>query len=134
MVRDQFAYATGWYCLSDCFCNNTTPNPSLLALVSKRNGLLKSAKANTRASRHTFLSVSRAICTSLVSVTCSLFFLAHSSYRCSCNGCATWANPLMTYQAQEGLDFSVGLRWGKFSHSFQVLLAGLNALLGYMMG
>ena len=28
----------------------------------------------------------------------------------------------------------VGLRWGKFSHSFQVLLAGLNTLLGYMMG
>ena len=40
----------------------------------------------------------------------------------------------MTYQAQKGSDFSVGLRLGKFSHSFQILLAGLNALLGYMMG
>ena len=40
----------------------------------------------------------------------------------------------MTYQAQKGSDFGVGLRWGKFSHSFQILLAGPNALLGYMMG
>ena len=30
-----------------CFCNNTTPNPNLLVLVSKRNDLMKSAKANT---------------------------------------------------------------------------------------
>ena len=40
----------------------------------------------------------------------------------------------MSYQAQEGSDFSVCLRWGEFCYSFQVLLAGPNALLGYMMG
>ena len=43
-------------------------------------------------------------------------------------------SPVMTYQAKEGSDFSAGLRGGEFSHSFQVLLAGPNALLGYMMG
>ena len=40
----------------------------------------------------------------------------------------------MSYQSQEGLDFSVCSRWGEFSHSFQVLLSGPNGLLGYMMG
>ena len=40
----------------------------------------------------------------------------------------------MTYQAQKGLDFGGGLRLGEFSHSFQILLAWPNALLGYMMG
>ena len=42
--------------------------------------------------------------------------------------------PLKTYQSQKGSDFSVGLRQGELCHSFQVLLAGLNSLLGYMMG
>ena len=121
------------------FCDNTAPNPNLLTSVSKRNGLLKSAKANTGASRHAFLSISKAACTSLVSITHLFFLPAPSPDRCSYSGFATHANPLMellviTYQAQKGLGFGVCLRWGKFSHSFPVLLAGLNALLGYMMG
>ena len=45
-----------------------------------------------------------------------------------------WWIALGSYQAQKGSKFSVCLRWGKFSHSFQVLLAGLDALLGYMVG
>ena len=40
----------------------------------------------------------------------------------------------MTYQTQKGLDFSVDLRQGKFSHSFQILLPGPNDLFGYMLG
>ena len=42
--------------------------------------------------------------------------------------------PVMTYWAQKGSDLGVGMGWYKFSHSFQILFAGLNALLGYMMG
>ena len=41
---------------------------------------------------------------------------------------------VMTYQAQKGSDFSIGLKWGEFRNSFQILLAGPNALLGYMIG
>ena len=41
---------------------------------------------------------------------------------------------VMAYKGQKGSDFGEGLRWGKFSHSFQILLAGLNTLLGYMIG
>ena len=66
MVRDQLTYVTGWYWPSGCFCDNTAPNPDLLTSVSKRNGLSKSAKANTGASRHAILSISKAVCTSLV--------------------------------------------------------------------
>ena len=42
--------------------DNTAPNTNLLLLVSKRNGLSMLAKANTRTSRHAFLSVSKAAC------------------------------------------------------------------------
>ena len=40
----------------------------------------------------------------------------------------------VSYQAQEGLDFSVSLGQSKFSHHFQVLFAGPDALLGHIMG
>ena len=34
----------------------------------------------------------------------------------------------------KGSDFDVGLGWGEFSHSFQVFLTWLYALLQYMIG
>ena len=43
-------------------------------------------------------------------------------------------SPVMTYQAQKGLDFSIGLRCSKFCHSFQIFPAGLNTFLGYVIG
>ena len=42
--------------------------------------------------------------------------------------------PVVSNQAKKGLDFSVGLMQSEFRHSFQVILAGPDALLGYMMG
>ena len=69
------------------FCDN------MLVSVSKRNGLSKLAKANTGASRHAFLNVSKATCMSLISVTCLLFLSAPSLDRCWYSGCATWAIP-----------------------------------------
>ena len=39
----------------------------------------------------------------------------------------------MSYQAQKGSDIRACLRWGEFSHSFPVFLAGPDALLVYMM-
>ena len=37
---------------------------------------------------------------------------------------------IMTYQDQKSWDFSIGVRWTKFIDSFQILLVGLNTLLG----
>ena len=58
------------------FCENTAPNPNLFASVSKRNGLLKSAKANTGTLREVFLRFSKAslaLAMIMVSLTCSSY-------------------------------------------------------------
>ena len=71
---------------------------NLLASVSRRNGLSKSAKASTGALRQAFLRVLKASLASAVSVTCLFFLQAPSPGRCSCKGCAIHANPLMNHQ------------------------------------
>ena len=121
-IKKVETLAENFVLIDSLLCN--CPSPDLLVSISKRNGLLKSPKANTGASRHAFLSISKAICASLVSITCSLFLLALSPDRCLCSGCTTWANPLidelvvMAYQTKKGSDSSIGLRQSKFSHSF----------------
>ena len=97
VVRDWLTYTTEWYWQSACFCDNTAPNPNLLVSVSRRNGLSKSAKANTRDSRQTLLRVSKVSLASAMSIICSLFLQAPSPDGCSCKGCATHANPLMNH-------------------------------------
>ena len=73
---------------SVCFCDTTAPSPNLFALVSKRNGLLKSVKASTGTSRAGFLESTKGILMHFpVSVTHSFFLLAPSPERCLCRGC-----------------------------------------------
>ena len=97
-TKDQPAYSTRWYWLSVCFGGSTAPNSNVLVSVSKRSGLLKSAKPGIGASKQVFLSISKAPRASSMYITCSFFLLPPSPDRCLCVGCTICANPLINCQ------------------------------------
>ena len=78
IVRDQLEYATRQYWPSVCFWDSAAPNPKILASVSRRNGLSRSATANTGASRQALLRVSNVSLAFSVSFTHLLFLWAPS--------------------------------------------------------